>query len=90
MEVDGVLERKEGELPPRCIEGERACPPEDVGDVGGIGGYEEFLRVIRDPHHEEHERMLEWAGGRFDPGRFDLEEAEARMRRLRPRRVLPE
>lgn len=85
VELEFVMERKEGELVPRCIEGERACPPEDVG---GIRGYEEFLRVIRDPHDEEHERMLEWAGERFDPERFDLEEAEARMGRLRPRRAL--
>lgn len=28
--------------------------------------------------------------GRFDPGRFDLEEAEARMGRLRPRRFSKE
>ncbi|TAM75232.1 plasmid pRiA4b ORF-3 family protein [bacterium] len=84
VEVDGVLDQNENELLPRCIEGERTCPPEDVG---GIGGYKEFLRVIRDPSEEEHERMLEWAGGRFDPEGFDLEEAEARMRRLRPRRA---
>jgi len=31
--------------------------------------------------------MLEWAGGRFDPKRFDLQEVEERMRRLRPRRL---
>jgi len=24
-----------------------------------------------DPHHEEYEEMLEWAGGDFDPERFN-------------------
>jgi hypothetical protein len=27
--------------------------------------------VIADPDHEEHESMLEWTGGTFDPGAFD-------------------
>jgi hypothetical protein len=32
------------------------------------------LKVIRDPKHPDHEGMLEWAGGEFDPERFDKEE----------------
>jgi Plasmid pRiA4b ORF-3-like protein/Helix-turn-helix domain len=52
---------------PRCAAGANACPPEDVG---GPPGYEEFLTVIADPDHEEHDAMLQWAGGAFDPGRF--------------------
>jgi len=53
---------------PRCLAGERACPPEDCG---GVGGYEDFLKIIADPSHDEHEEMLEWAGGKFDPEAFD-------------------
>lgn len=55
---------------PICLGGERACPPEDVG---GPHGYEEFLAAIKDPRHEEHESMLEWVGGGFDPEVFDAE-----------------
>jgi hypothetical protein len=29
------------------------------------------LEAIGDPDHEEHESMLEWVGGRFDPEAFD-------------------
>ena len=36
----------------RCIDGENACPPEDVG---GAHGYAQFLAAIADPRHEEHE-----------------------------------
>ena len=33
---------------------------------------EEFLAAIADPHHEEHESMLTWVGGVFDPEGFDV------------------
>ena len=56
---------------PVCIKGKRACPPEDCG---GIWGYEELLETISDPKHPDHEDMLEWLGGDFDPDEFDLEE----------------
>lgn len=53
---------------PVCIDGKRACPPEDCG---GIWGYEEFLEIINDPNHEEYEDMMDWIGGEFDPEHFD-------------------
>ncbi len=53
---------------PRCLDGRRACPPEDCG---GPRGYADLLRVLRDPTDDEHERMLTWVGGSFDPARFD-------------------
>jgi hypothetical protein len=65
---------------PLCTGGARAAPPEDVG---GAPGYEEFLEAIKDPDHEEHERMLEWIGGAFDPEGFDLN-AINRMLRIGP------
>ena len=61
---------------PICIEGERACPPEDCG---GEVGYEHLLAVLGDPTHDEHADYLEWAGG-FDPEYFDAKEATAAMR----------
>ena len=53
---------------PRCVAGQGRCPPEDCG---GVRGYAEFLQVIADPDHEEHESTLQWAGGSFDPHLFD-------------------
>lgn len=53
-----------------CLEGERVCPPEDVG---GIPGYFEFCNALKDPSHEEHESYMEWSGGDYDSERFDLE-----------------
>lgn len=43
---------------PQVIEGEGACPPEDVG---GIFEYKEFLEIWNDPNHPEHESMRQWA-----------------------------
>ena len=34
-------------------------------------GYTEFLQVIADREHEEHESTLRWAGGAFDPEAFN-------------------
>jgi len=56
---------------PYCLNGKRACPPEDVG---GIGGFEGFMEKMRDPTHEEHDRYIEWWGGEYNPEAFDLEE----------------
>lgn len=53
---------------PRCLAGERACPPEDVG---GSSGYESFLEALLDPKHTEHEENRRWVGGSFDAERFD-------------------
>ena len=64
---------------PRCLGGARACPPEDCG---GVHGYVEFLEAIRDPEHEQHEEMLEWIGGEFDPEEFDIVLANRGLKRI--------
>jgi hypothetical protein len=63
------MEPEAGAMYPQCIKGKRASPPEDVG---GVWGYAEFLEIMADPAHPEHEERLEWAGGEFDPEEFDL------------------
>jgi len=63
-----------------CLGGEQAGPPEDVG---GIGGYAEFVKAIRSPRHSEHRTMLEWVGGSFDPQRFDLQAMNQALKRIR-------
>ena len=63
-----------------CIGGEMACPPEDVG---GLGGYVEFLEAVMDPQHEEHDSMIEWCGGHFDPAAFNLIEVNHRLEQIK-------
>jgi Plasmid pRiA4b ORF-3-like protein len=66
---------------PLCLEGARACPPEDCG---GIWGYADFVEAIQNPDHEQHEKMLEWVGGRFDPDDFDPAAATKNMKKGLP------
>lgn len=56
---------------PKCVAGERNCPPEDVG---GPPGFEAFLNAYSNPDHPEHINMVEWAGKDFDPVVFDMHE----------------
>jgi hypothetical protein len=62
-----------------CLDGQNACPPDDVG---GPGGYEDFLVAIADTAHEDHVEYLEWIGGSFDPTRFDLDAVNTELRLL--------
>jgi hypothetical protein len=77
--VEKVLPIERGIKLPRCVDGKRARPPEDVG---GISGYAEFLKILCDPQNEEYESYLEWVGGAFDPKVFDLKGANERLQQL--------
>lgn len=81
--VEKILPPENGVHYPVCIQGKRACPPEDVG---GVWGYQGFLEAIADPEHEEHEEYLVWIGGEFDPEAFDLDEVNQALRAFEPAR----
>ncbi len=44
--LEGYLLKEKNEKYPQCIGGERACPPEDCG---GIGGYFRLLQILSNP-----------------------------------------
>jgi Plasmid pRiA4b ORF-3-like protein len=68
--VEEMWPRTDLHLVPRCIEGGRACPPEDCG---GVGGYENLLEALRDRRHPEHRELRAWAGKHFDPELFSVQ-----------------
>lgn len=69
VEVEDVTSPDHRRSYPLCIGGARACPPEDCG---GPFSYGEFLKALADPDHEEHDQLLTWVGGHFDPDSFDV------------------
>jgi len=77
--VEDILPPEAGAHYPVCLAGKRACPPEDCG---GIGGHAHFLEAIRDPQHEEHDELVEWIGGSFDPEAFDLDAVNRSLRKI--------
>lgn len=76
VEPEELKSSEPGSFYAECVGGRRACPPEDVG---GVWGYENFLKAIRDPKHPEHEQYVEWIGGEFDPEAFDVEEVNVAL-----------
>ncbi len=77
--VEGTTATRPGLKYSVCIDGQNACPPEDCG---GIGGYEHLREVLADPTHDEHDELIEWVGGPFDPDAFDLIAVNAMLQRL--------
>ena len=71
VKLEKILPASPGFYYPFCVDAERACPPEDCG---GTPGYENFLQIINNPQHEEHQEMLDWVGGEFDPEKFNPQE----------------
>lgn len=81
---EAIVARVKGVKYPRCVDGARACPPEDCG---GPWGYAELLEVIADRRHPEHRTMMTWLGGKFDPEAFDPRRVKFDSPKLRWRRA---
>jgi hypothetical protein len=81
LQLEAILQPAPDTSYPRCIAGEQNCPPEDVG---GPGGYENYLEAMADSEHEEHEDMIGWRGP-FDPEAFSAEKINQQLgKKFRP------
>jgi hypothetical protein len=65
-----------------CVDGARACPPEDCG---GASGYARLLEVLANPNDEEHAEMRKWVGRGFDPEKFDVTAVNKKLASLSKR-----
>jgi hypothetical protein len=81
--VEAIEPAQRGATYPVCLAGRRACPPDDCG---GPSGYANLLAALSDPTHAEHDGLTEWTPPGFDPGVFDIDEANEMMRTARPLR----
>ena len=75
VEIDDISDTSL--LHAQCTAGGRCCPPEDCG---ATSGYDEWLHVIQHPEHKDHQAMLDWVGGSFDPEELDPAETNRRLR----------
>jgi hypothetical protein len=75
---EGLVPAEQGAKYPRCIEGKRACPPDDCG---GAPGFENFLFVMADRKHPDHRDLKDWYGGKFDAEKFDPAKATKEMKK---------
>ncbi|SEN88599.1 pRiA4b ORF-3-like protein [Mesobacillus persicus] len=77
IEVEKTIEEYDAPHP-ICLEGEGNTPPEDVG---GSGGYEEFLKILADPNHPDYQHMRHW--GRMQGYKeFDIEQVNRFLKRV--------
>lgn len=77
--IEDILSPTKVETSPLCIDGRRACPPEDCG---GVWGYLDFLNAIGDSSNPDRAELLEWAGGTFDPERCDVTAINWKLKRI--------
>jgi len=71
IRFEGVHDAESGVVYPKCMDGARHRPPEDCG---GVQRYHDLLKALADPADPEHDSILEWVGGSFDPEQFDANE----------------
>jgi hypothetical protein len=65
---------------PHCLDGARACPPEDCG---GPHGYARLMDVLADPARPEHAELTDWLDRPVDAEAFDLDAVDAALRAAR-------
>jgi len=70
IQLEKIIPYQLNKIYPTCIRGKRSCPPEDCG---GIWGYENLKKVIKNKKHPEYKETIEWVGIDFDPDYFDIE-----------------
>jgi len=72
--LEGILLKEKTVKYPRCIDGKRACPPEDCG---GVRGYYERLEILADPKRPEYREHVAWLRGHlknyfpYEPDNFN-------------------
>jgi pRiA4b ORF-3-like protein len=83
VQIEKLLPADPAARYPRLLDGAWCCPPEDIGGVPGFGV---FLEAMSDPAHADHDDVIEWYGGPFDPAAFDIEPLRKNVEKIAGRR----
>lgn len=78
--LEKVLDIRPKHQLPYCLEGESNCPPEDCG---GLPGFQNLLKIIKNKKHPEHGMVMEWLGKGYDPARFNQAAVNRRLKKIR-------
>ena len=78
--VEKILDSSDAPFIPFCLAGERACPPEDCGS---IGGYYELQKIKKNKNHKEYKkRIVEWLGENFDFEKINIDKINKELHKL--------
>ncbi len=61
--------KRESDLEVYCVDGQRACPPEDIG---GISGYNRLVETINNPASEDFESIMGLIENGYDSEAYDV------------------
>lgn len=71
VELEGIFPKIPKQRYPKCLDGDRACPPEDCGS---IPGYEEIVEAMKKPKSSRAKELIDWLGYKYDPADFKPED----------------
>lgn len=71
IKLENILINHDRLESPMCVDGARHCPPEDCG---GVTGYAELRRTIKNSRHQDYQDTMIWLGGHFDPDYFSVDQ----------------
>jgi hypothetical protein len=70
-----------------CLAGARHGPMEDSG---GPHGYQQMLRILKNPRHKEYTETKQWIGYHFNAERFEVESTNELLEELDRRKGNPQ
>ncbi len=86
IKLEETLEPVPGQKYPEVVAGKSAGPLEDSG---GFPGYNDLVRIWRKrPSTPGEKDLMGWAGPRFNPDRFDLDECNRRLAKFLKPKIL--
>ena len=63
ISVGAIVKPKPDQIYPKLVAAKEFCPPDDIG---GIWQYNQCLKILKDPKHQDYEDVIEWFPEDFD------------------------